>query len=369
MIDRRNFIQQLTAATIATAASGKVFSQPAREKKKDDIIWAILMHISYNMWVDYTPEQYRHPYDEKKLKTCRDAMMWALQYHPFLTCDKKVWDNILKRSSQAGLNTVIVDLGDGVKYQSHPEIAVKGAWTVSQLKSELAKMRKMGLEPVPKLNFSTGHKAWLGPYQRMIGTKKYYEVCKNLINEVCDIFGKPRYFHIGMDEETAGNQATHQNLVVRQGDFWWHDFYYLVDLVEKRNARSWIWSDLAWDNTDAFLKKMPKSVLQSNWYYYSDSLEKSALDKLSEPTRSRYIKYVSLYDKLQEHGFDQVPTGSNHATNGNMVGTVEYCKKNIDPKHLKGFMQSVWRPTLPLCEQTHINAVNQLKDGKDLFYK
>lgn len=368
-MDRRNFLQQVTAATIATAVSKDVFSNPKIEPRKDDMIWSILIHLSYNMWVDYTPEQYKHAYDETKIKTCRDAMLWAMQYHPFLTCDKKVWDNVLTTAANSGLNTVIIDLGDGVRYQSHPELAVEGAWTVTQLKTELGKIRRMGLEPIPKLNFSTGHKAWLGPYQRMIGTKKYYEVCKNLINEVCDIFGKPRYFHIGMDEENPQNQTTHQYMVVRQKDLWWHDFYYLVDLVEKRNARSWIWSDLAWDHPDEFLKKMPKSVLQSNWYYYSKSLERSELEKLNEPARTLYIKYVNLYGKLQEHGFDQVPTGSNHSTNGNMAGTVDYCKKIIDPKHLKGFMQSVWRPTLPVCEQTHLNAVQQLKDGMDLFYK
>lgn len=368
-MDRRNFITQMSAAALATTLPGQtLFSQP-EPSKKDDMIWAMLVHLSYNMWVDYTPKEYDFPYDKNKFKTCGEEMMWGLQYHPFLTCDKNVWDSIIERSAKNGLNMIILDLGDGVQYQSHPEIAVKGAWTVSKLKSEITKIRKLGMEPIPKLNFSTGHKAWLGPYQRMISTKKYYEVCKNLINEVVDIFGNPRYFHIGMDEETASNQATHQNVVVRQGDLWWHDFHYLVDLVEKRNARSWIWSDLAWSNTDKFLKKMPKSVLQSNWYYYSNSLEKSELEKIAEPTRSRYMNYINLYHKLQEHGFDQVPTGSNHATDGNMVGTVEYCKKIIDPKHLKGFMQSVWRPTLPGCQQTHLNAVDQLRDGMKLFYK
>ena len=41
---------------------------------------------------------------------------------------------------------VVIDLGDAVKYESHPEIAVRNAWTVKRLKDELSKIREMGLE-------------------------------------------------------------------------------------------------------------------------------------------------------------------------------------------------------------------------------
>ena len=206
----------------------------------------------------------------------------------------------------------------------------------------------MGLEPIPKLNFSAGHKAWMGPYQRMISSKKYYEVCRNLINEVCDIFEKPRLFHIGMDEEDFKNQVYQQNVVIRQKDLWWHDLYYLVDLVEKRNARAWVWSDLAWSKQEEYMKKMPKSVLQSNWYY------KNAF--------SNDVMEVKYYEALEKYGFDQVPTGSNHSTNQNFKLTVDYCKKVISPQHLKGFMQTVWRPTLMQCRERHLEAVQQVKE-------
>lgn len=65
----------------------------------------------------------------------------------------------------------------------------------------------------------------------------------------------PLFFHLGMDEETAVHQRNHENMVVRQGELWWHDFYYLVDLVEKQNVRPWIWSDYAWDHPDLFFEK------------------------------------------------------------------------------------------------------------------
>ena len=64
-------------------------------------------------------------------------------------------------------------------------------------------LRALGIEPLPKLNFSTCHDAWLGPYSRMVSTPAYYDVCRDLIDEVAELFGGPRFFHLGMDEETA----------------------------------------------------------------------------------------------------------------------------------------------------------------------
>jgi hypothetical protein len=154
-----------------------------------------------------------------------------------------------------------------------------------------------------------------------------------------------------MDEETAGHQRYHENVVVRQGNLWWHDLYYLVDVVEKQNVRSWIWSDYAWNYPEDFFAKMPKTVLQSNWYYGSQ------FDNFDNPTNETYVK---LYDQLEAHGYDQVPAGGNHSNNVNFGKTVEYCTKVIAPDRLKGFLQTIWRPTLPACFERHCEAIDQV---------
>jgi len=98
------------------------------------------------------------------------------------------------------MNALVLDLGDGVRWDSHPEIAVENAWTPAKLREELDRARELGIEPLPKLNFSTAHDAWLGPYSRMVSTPQYYEVCRDLIDEASELFGRPRLFHLGMDE-------------------------------------------------------------------------------------------------------------------------------------------------------------------------
>ncbi len=212
------------------------------------LIWANLLHLSYNMWLD----------------TPGDS---PVSYSPDLRCDDDLWAELTQRMADAGFTMIVIDLGDGVQFESHPEIAINGAWTRDRLGEELVRLRGLGLEPIPKLNFSACHDAWLGEYSRMVSTKIYYEVCTDLIAETARLFDDPRFFHIGMDEEAASYQANMEYAVMRQHDLWWRDLQLFSDAVDQTGARPWIWSDHAWRHPDTYYAKMPKRLLQSNWYY------------------------------------------------------------------------------------------------------
>src|SRR5437762_8831803 len=157
----------------------------------------------------------------------------------------------------------------------------------------------------------------------MVSTPKYYEVCKDLIAETIDLFERPRYFHLGMDEEEQKHQRHFEYVVLRQYDLWWRDLTFFVEQVESRGAKAWIWSDYVWEHPEMFWEKMPKSILQSNWYY----------GKNFSPEQ----KEVKAYIELEDHKYDQAPTLSNWETTDNIHGTVEFCRKNIAPERLKGF--------------------------------
>ena len=301
---------------------------------KKSAIWAYLLHLGYNMWEDRGPD-HRLAEGEKP------------GYPPrtYLRCETPVWNRIIKMMAGAGMNMAVIDLGEGVRYESHPELGVRNSWTPERLQKELAKMKTLGIEPVPKLNFSAAHDNWLGKYSRCLSTDIYYRVCSDLIKETIHLFGNPRFFHLGMDEETAAHQKNLSYVVIRQYDLWWHDLYFLVKEVEKRGVRPWIWSDYIWNHGEEFLKKMPKSVLQSNWYYSS---------QFNPGTNS-----VKAYLELDAHGYEQVPTGSNHSIPENFALTVDYCRKNMDPSLLKGFMQAPWRPTIRQYENHHAQAIKE----------
>jgi hypothetical protein len=330
-VGRREFMKSAAAAALAGGLHAG--AQPEGAKMSEKMIWGNLLHLGMNMWADRlpTPEETKVPHWDAK---------------PHLRFEDSLWDHLLKRMADVGMNMVAIDLGEGVKYESHPELGVKGSWTPTRLREEIAKAHEMGLEPIPKLNFSAGHDIWLGPYSRMLSTDTYYKVCGELIAEVCELFDRPRFFHLGMDEETAQHQRFYRYVVVRQYDLWWHDLDFLVNAVEKGGSRAWVWSDYMWHHPERFFKNMDKNVLQSNWYY-GDKFNKD-------------VKYVKAYHDLDEKGYDQVPTGSNWSNDVNFEKTVEYCSKAITEERLKGFLMAPWKPTLEECRDHHMAAIDQV---------
>src|SRR6185312_5964968 len=304
--------------------------------KASDRIWACLLHLSFNF------------------AACIKAFGGI---RTELELDEVLWNDALKKMADCGMNMILVNVEDSLKWDSHPEIAVRNAWSVSKLHSELDKMRKFGLEPIPMLNFSTTHDAWLGKYSRMVSTEKYYSICSDLIAESIEIFDKPRFFHLGMDEETVANQRRSDYVVLRQNDLWWADFYFFISEVEKRGAQPWIWSDYIWHLPQKFYKKMPKSVIQSNWYYGEDF----GSDHLSEGARIA----VKAYEELNEHGYEQIPTGSNHLHNPKSIGnTVKYCKEHMGDSKLLGFLQTFWKPTIDTYRSLILEGVELTGEAK-----
>jgi len=301
-----------------------------------DFIWAYLIHLGYNMWADSEVSEWCDHVPE---------LTEHISAKPYLRFSEKLWDKLLLQMVKAGINMIVIDLGEGVRYDSHPEISVENSWSTTHLKEELSKIRNLGLEPIPKLNFSTCHDAWLGTYSRCVSTPSYYQVCSDLIAEVAELFNTPRFFHLGYDEESAALQKSFDYVVIRQFDLWWHDFLFFVDEVEKQGVRPWIWSDYIWNHPKEFMDKMPKSVLQSNWYYGTTFKE----DEIA----------VQAYTELAKHGYDQIPAASNFfdPESLNFKKTVEFCEKHIPSPQLMGFIQTPWVPTLDVFSERHSQAI------------
>ena len=309
------------------------------------MIWCYLVHLGYNMWEDREAPPIPPgltPRLRRVLKTRRAT--------DDLRFDTPLWDELIDRMADAGVNMCLLDLGDGVRYASHPEIAVKHAWTPRRLRRELGRLRERGIEPIPKLNFSATHDAWLGAYERCVSTDTYYAVCRDLIAEVCDLFDRPRLFHLGMDEETCWHQRYSSYVVVRQGDLWWEDLRRLVHCAEAGGARAWVWSDYLWNHPGAFWRNMPRRVVQSNWYYGSVFHARRA--------------HVRAYVDLEKHGYEQIPTGSNFSVPENFPQTVRYCAARVAPERLLGFCQTSWLPTQQAYRRHHRRALRLVAEAR-----
>ena len=314
---------------------------------RHDFMWATLVHLSTNMWFEEGNYRGNNP------KT------WRMPAWPELRWDRTTWDAYMVQLKESGVNTIVLDVGDGLVYESHPEIAVKGAWTVAEMKAELQKLDAMGFEVIPKLNFSTTHDTWMKQYARMVSTPEYYQVCRDLIDEVCAIFN-PRFVHIGMDEEVYDNQKDYDYVVIRQNDLWWHDFYYLVDCVEKNGVRAMMWSDYARHRPDEFVAKCPKSVVQCVWYYF---------DKFGDNLEEMYEVRVRPLDILSKYGYDQLPCGSVEYFEENLELLVQYCHERVDKAHLLGFMQTTWEAVQPQWTDMLTMGCDTVNRSRKLYEK
>ena len=313
-----------------------MYGLPAAETnpKSNNMVWGLMIQLGHNMWGE-EPLVGSPATEEEKDKYARD----------FNRTDEGLWREVTGYAAKKGVNLLLIDLGEGMVYPSHPELAVKGSWSPEKMKAELARLRALGLEPIPKLNFSASHDAWLKQYSRMLSTPEYYKVCADLIRDVCEIFGKPRLFHLGWDEEKMVAQSKCRLAVVRQGDLWWHDFLFTVNEVEKNGSQAWLWSDVIWKHKEEFLVKMPHRVMQSNWHYFHlQNMVRNDDEINKRPWPEGWAGPLGFLE-LEEAKYDQIPCASNYKVPKNLEIIVKFAKEHIARERVKGFLMAPWART------------------------
>ena len=208
--------------------------------------WGILTHLSFNIAGD-------------------------LKRQEKLIFDEAVWRRVVDKCEECGLNTIVLDVNDGVQWKSHPEISLPGAWSKAKVRSEVLKLREKGIEIIPKLNFSTTHDVWMGEYGRMVSTSIYYKVCRDLILEVYDMFLQPEYIHIGMDEENWKhfNDPGYEFIAARRDGLLVHDINFFNACVKEAGAKTHMWHDPFNDLEPEFSKDIDKDIFPYVWMYYS----------------------------------------------------------------------------------------------------
>ena len=306
-------------------------------------IWAILVHLSMDMW---RGEQNALPLSE--------------------VFDEDMWHDIIDEAEKCGMNAIVLDVGNGVRFASHPEIAKEGAYSSAWVKAEVKRCKEKGITLIPKLNFSTTHDFWLGEYARMISTSVYYKVAKDLIEEVYEMFERPAHIHIGMDEESYQYLKKHSFVVYRQGDLYFKDLKYLCDCVNNLGAKPWIWSSPMYDHPEMFKKYISPDEVIINPYNYN-----ALVPEHYTPIESR-AEYVTYYNEdkykemgikfveedpylvnfrlkslpMMEYGYKYVPCASVfNRCDYNTEDIMAYYKKYANDDQILGYITAPWVKT------------------------
>ena len=373
-INRREFLGQsatglamLGLGATCLEGKGKRVSKTVSQTAVAEIgnIRSILLHLGSNMWCDF-------PTSLMGSLTGGGTQYLSRKPETRIVWEDKEWREITDHIAKAGMNMLVIDIGEGLYFPSHPELAIEGTWSVEKMQAEIKRLNQLGLEVVPKLNFSTTHNSWMGDYSHMVSSKPYYRMCEDVIGDVMEIFGHPRFFHIGFDEETAAFQDPRFGYVcVRKGEYWWTDFLHIVNTVEKHGARPWMWSDYAWASED-FIDRCPKNVVQQNWFYDEAN---GGFDLETNTTDD--IRILRTFLALDKAGFDQVPCGTNWAgwarkqagigADDVMGKLVAFSREHISKEHLWGFMMATWEVYVWKHLKNRAEYLQKIHHGVDLL--
>ncbi len=287
----------------------------------DNKIRAALLHLGSNMWR-------KKGFDGPPVKDVEDFV-----YREEMFCQKEVWIRVTNILAKLEFNTVVIDIGEGVRLDSHPEIATKGAWSKDELREELARLRSIGLDPIPKFNFSPGHSAWMGDWAYRIGTPEFDVFCKDIVEETIELFDKPTFFHIGQEEEKPTVQNNYIS-IARCKKKKAQDIRFLFDIIMKHGIRPAAWMDP--DVFETLDGDVPHEVLFFTWNY-GIHRDVETLEETSD-----YIKLIHKYASL---GYDVIPTTSSWSWHLNSKEVIKACHKHVPDERIAGYMTASWRLT------------------------
>ena len=334
-MNRREFIVQAGAAGLLAGCSTQGFAGIVGRTAAPQRMWAVLLHHGVKMW-------------EKRAKS--DTLVF----------DEDVWKETIDRMVARKLNVLVWDLGEAMVYPSHPELRVKGSWEPERVRDEIARLKKMGILAIPKLNFSPAHDHWMGKWRPYLSTPEYFKVCHELIADVARVFDEVPLFHLGMDEEEYRIQKHNKfpYVRIRRGDLWLHDFEFLCREVKSHGMRPWIWTSTLFRQAEPFAEfaaKIPSDVLLSPFIYSKDVYD---LATATGDTKTR----LEGFHQFAQLGFEQIPLGSPYAGDDNMKKVYDFTK---DIKGVRGHLMAPWVSTLKGHREKILRSVDQIGDVID----
>lgn len=221
------------------------------------------------------------------------------------TLDVDYAKQLIPEIGSLGFNTLILEVDNAVRLNSHPELAKSNAITTQQLKELIALARNSGLEVIP--DFQTmGHQDYLfakvypdlvenpeQPYAYCPSNSKTYTVLFEIYDELIELF-KPKYFHIGHDE-ILDFQHNHKQIgfceqcrKTSPDQLLARDITKIVEYLKSKDVQTMMWGDMLLakeqfpptpgrayfggepENTWNAINLIPKEVVVCDWHYGSD---------------------------------------------------------------------------------------------------
>jgi len=183
--------------------------------------------------------------------------------------DLDVGLDLVDAMAEAGLNLLVVDPKDGLRYQSHPELARHYSVEMDTLAALRDRAETRGIEMAIKLNFSQSqlhqHNHWFRPHHKLFDRDEYWDKAFEIVDELIEVARPRRFFHVGMDED---HWRSYRQYVAA--------IHSLRDRLAERKLRTLIWNDTGSDWPEAEIhrdksllaeQEGPRDVIHVLWDY------------------------------------------------------------------------------------------------------
>lgn len=249
------------------------------------------------------------------------------------------------------VNTLILQIDYGYKFNTHPEIHVKNCFTERQIGALVQIARRHNVKVIPLLN-CYGHQSWrkervgalLRAYPEFNETSdwniqycanwcpsntKVYDVIYDLIDELLEAF-ETDSIHLGMDEVFEFGKCPRCKAKNLTPSEWFAKVVNALysHVCETRKAKMLIWGDRLVDGyrtpynfmngarngTHHAIKMIPKDIVLCDWHYHLhktypsvDQFEKAGFDYLICGWRkikavNAFLRYAELHGKRHYKG-------------------------------------------------------------------
>jgi len=211
---------------------------------------------------------------------------------------------ILSIACDSGFNTIVVQIANGIKLDSRPELARRGAWEKDELAAFMSSASACDIEVVPEFKFLTHQEKFLQHHypELMYNAVTYdprkdgvYDVVFDALDELVELM-QPNAISIGHDEVVGWNAAhAKKNLASGEhmlpADLYLRDVLTLHEYLQKQEIETWMWGDMLFAPAEApqmlasylhgasngygkaVRDQLPRDIVICDWHYVDRQTE------------------------------------------------------------------------------------------------
>lgn len=208
---------------------------------------------------------------------------------------------LIRLARKAQMNTLIVDIRDGVRLASLSGVYRDDAINIDEFIDVINIARKSGLEFIPEIKLLSHQSDMLARYGDVVmynrqtydpRSSSTYRHVFSILDEVISLF-HPQSIHIGHDEVVGWSSRHYKKGILRSNekqlppDLFLQDVIVIHNYLSSMNVKTWMWGDMLLSSEELSRTNergingtvndyykvrsgLPKDIIICDWHYYNE---------------------------------------------------------------------------------------------------